>query len=272
MVENKAIPFIKWVGGKRGIMSELLSRIPKTFNDYYEVFLGGGALYYELFPIITNAYLSDYNDDLITTYNVVKDNPENLIKLLNEHKDNHSDEYYYKIRSNHNQSNPFDIAARFIYLNKTCFNGLYRVNKGGEFNVPVGKYNNPNISDKSNLSICSVALGKAQIESKDFTSISPGSNDFVYFDPPYDPINKTSFTSYSKIGFGDIDQIRLRDFIISLNNKGVKIMLSNSNTEFINELYSDDIFNIGVIKAPRSVSCNVSGRKSVGEVIIRNYL
>jgi DNA adenine methylase len=272
MVEpNKATPFLKWVGGKRSIISELKSRLPKQYNDYYEAFVGGGALFFELAPHKHKAHLSDANLDLILTYTAIKKDPNKLIEMLKKHQRNHTDEYYYKIRAQHNLEDPIAIASRMIYMNKTCFNGLFRVNKKGEFNVPVGKYTNPGICQEDNIQACHKALKDTSIEYRDYTTIGAKKGDFVYFDPPYHPTSETSFTAYAKSDFTEKDQMELAKFCIQLHNKGVNIMISNSNTSFIRKLYSSNIFKIGIVNVPRLVNCKGNGRNSVEEVLITNY-
>ena len=179
---------------------------------------------------------------------------------------------YYKIRSQYDLQDPVKIVARFIYLNRTCYNGLFRVNKKGEFNVPIGRYTNPNIIQEENLKACSKALQKATIKKMEFDSISPNEKDFVYFDPPYHPTVESSFTSYTSDNFTEQDHVRLRDFAVNLNKKGIRVMLSNSNTKFITDLYKNRKFKIEVIQAPRYVNCKPSQRNMlVEEVIIFNY-
>lgn len=266
--ENKATPFLKWVGGKRGIIEELKKRIPK-FSSYYEAFVGGGALFFELEP--KKAFLSDANLDLVLTYKVIQQAPQKLIELLKKHQKNHCEEYYYKQRAKHELEDPIAIAARMIYLNKTCFNGLFRVNKKGEFNVPMGKYANPGICQEANIMLCHKALKHAKIEFRDYTTITPKAGDFVYFDPPYHPTNETSFTAYSSGDFSEKDQSDLATFCTELHKKGVHVMISNSNTKFIRNLYKSNIFKIGIVNAPRLVNCKPNGRSSVEEVLITNY-
>ncbi len=268
---NKATPFVKWVGGKRSIIEQLKLRLPKEFNDYYEGFVGGGALYFEIIKDIKKAYLSDANLDLIITYKVIQKDPDVLIEALKQHQKSHNEKYYYRIRAQHTLDDPISIASRLIYLNKTCFNGLYRVNKKGEFNVPMGSYVNPGILNESNIMACSKALKKATIEYKDYTQIEAKTGDFCYFDPPYHPTSDTSFTAYHLLDFTEIDQIALADFCTELHKKGVKVMVSNSNTKFIRDLYKSSIFKIGIVNAPRLVNCKANGRNSVEEVIITNY-
>lgn len=271
-VGKGASPFVKWVGGKRNIIDELVARLPTDFNAYYEPFVGGGALFFEIHNKLKKAYLSDTNFELVLAYNVIKKDPQPLIELLKRHTINHNDNYFYKIRDQFNLQDPVEIAARFIYLNKTCYNGLYRVNKLGRFNVPVGKYHNPGIVQESNLIACSKALGIARIELKEFDAITPIKDDFVYFDPPYHPTDETSFfTSYTKLNFTEQDQVRLRDCTLKLHKAGVKIMLSNSNTKFIRDIYSNKAFNVGIVHAPRFVNCKPNKRNAVEEVLITNY-
>jgi len=272
-IDNDPIPkpFIKWVGGKRSIIDSLLSNIPQNFNNYYEPFLGGGALLYRIYSKAKNCYISDINFELIIAYKAIKQNLNELIQILEMHKQNHSREYYNKIRSKHTLQNLIEITGRFIYLNKTCFNGLYRVNKKGEFNSPIGSYKNLNILDLENLKACNKIFQKIDIKLQQFNQINPKENDFVYIDPPYHPTNNTSFTSYTSNGFTEKDQISLRDFTIELTKKNVKIMLSNSNTNFINDLYKSKIFNIITVEAPRFVNCKSDKRNPIKEVLIRNY-
>src|ERR1700722_2990428 len=202
--DNKAAPFLKWVGGKRGIINELKNRLPKKFGSYYEPFIGGGALFFETKP--KKAFLSDANLDLMLTYAVIKNNPDELIEKLKKHQKYHCEEYYYWQRKKHSLEDSIEIAARMIYLNKTCFNGLWRVNKKGEFNVPMGSYTNPGILQEENIRACQAALQNATIEYKDYHRINPKAGDFCYFDPPYHPRNETSFTAYAKNDFSEKDQ------------------------------------------------------------------
>lgn len=268
---KKPSPFVKWVGGKRFLISELIKRLPKAFNNYYEPFVGGGALFFEIYPDIKFAYLSDINFDLMITYKVIQKDPEKLIELLKVHSNNHNKEYYYKIREQYELQNQIEIAARFIYLNRTCFNGLYRVNKNGQFNVPIGRYTNPNIIQEENIKAVSITLNQAKIECKNYLDVKPIEDDFVYIDPPYQPTADTSFITYTKQGFTEKDQVNLRDYVLRLHKKGTKVMLSNSKVAFIEDLYKDKIFNIDIVKAPRLVNCKPNGRNLVEEVIIRNY-
>ncbi|MTJ31226.1 DNA adenine methylase [Aphanizomenon sp. UHCC 0183] len=243
-------PFLKWAGGKTRLISQYKDYFPQHYQTYYEPFLGGGAVFFHLQP--SHAVLTDINADLVITYRCVRDNLEELITLLQAHQQRHNSEYYYDVRNYHNGTD-LTKAARFIYLNKTCFNGLYRVNSQGKFNVPVGKYKNPGICQEEVLRVASLALQKVEIKQANFEEVlnyATGTNDFVYFDPPYYPLNKTSnFTAYSNFCFDENQQIKLRDIFIELADKGVKVMLSNSDCPLIRDLYSD--FNVHTISAAR---------------------
>lgn len=264
-------PFLKWVGGKGRLLSQLLPFFPTNFNRYHEPFLGGGAVFFHLSP--KSASISDSNPELINTYQCVRDNLDLLITILQEHKSKHCTEYYLQIRSSV-FDNPVKRAARFIYLNKTCFNGLYRVNKSGQFNVPMGDYKKPLICDEATLRSASELLQRADIscEVSNYIAVKdraqPG--DFIYFDPPYHPISKTSnFTSYTFSAFTLEDQVDLRHLFADLSNKGIKAALSNSCCDVIKELYQE--FCIHEINAPRSINCKGSKRGEVKEVLITNY-
>ena len=272
-LEKETYPIVKWVGGKRQLMFELLKNMPKSYNRYFEPFIGGGALFFELQP--ENAYISDMNEELINLYSVVRDNVYELISDLNKHEI--SKEYFLEIRNldrTDEYKNLSDVqrASRFIYLNRTCFNGLYRVNSQGQFNVPFGNYKNPRIVDENNLLNCSELLKNTEIKCADFSEIltKVKKGDFVYFDPPYVPLNETSsFTSYTKDGFDMDMQFKLRDICDELDSMGVKFMLSNSDTKFVNELYSN--YEIKKVFASRAVNANAEGRGKITEVLVRNY-
>ncbi|MCK8518293.1 DNA adenine methylase [Methanoculleus sp. 7T] len=264
-------PFVKWAGGKRCLLNDLIANLPETFEEYYEPFVGGGALFFALHNRIKKAYLSDINLDLMLVYSAIKKDPYQLLEALKIHANSHSKDYYYSIRSEHELKDPIDIAARFLYLNRTCYNGLYRVNKAGQFNVPIGDYKNPNIVQEANILACHEALKKAEIKYNEFDHIYPKKNDFVYFDPPYHPTDDASFTSYTKQNFTETDQVRLKDFALNLHKKGVKVMLSNSNTKFIRDIYKNKAFTLLIVNAPRYVNCKSEGRSAVEEVLIRSY-
>lgn len=271
-VGKKASPFIKWAGGKRSLLPDLVANMPPTFNTYYEPFLGGAALFFEASDHVSSAVLTDTNFDLVITFNVIKRDPEPLIKLLEEHTRKHNSDYYYRIRTQSDLQDPIKIAARFIYLNKTCYNGLWRVNKKGQFNVPIGRYTNVIIYQRANLIACHKALQNARIEYRDFETITPNIGDFVYCDPPYYPIDATSsFTKYTKIDFTEEDQMRLRDFALRLHNDGVLVMVSNSDTPLTRDLYSEPPFNLVVVQAPRLVNCRADRRHPINELIITTY-
>ena len=247
--------------------------MPKSYNRYFEPFIGGGALFFELQP--ENAYISDMNEELINLYSVVRDNVYELIADLNRHEV--SKEYFLEIRNldrtdEYKNLSDMQRASRFIYLNRTCFNGLYRVNSQGQFNVPFGNYKNPRIVDENNLLNCSELLKNTEIKCADFSEIltKVKKGDFVYFDPPYVPLNETSsFTSYTKDGFDMDMQFKLREACDELDSMGVMFMLSNSDTKFVNELYSN--YEIKKVFASRAVNANAEGRGKITEVLVRNY-
>ncbi len=272
-LKQETYPIVKWVGGKRQLMFELLKNMPQNYNRYFEPFIGGGALFFELQP--DNAYISDMNEELINLYQVVRDNVDELITDLKKH--DISKEYFMEIRNidrteDYENWSSVQRASRFIYLNRTCFNGMYRVNSKGEFNVPFGYYKNPRIVDENNLTNCSNLLQRTEIRHADFSEIltKVQEDDFVYFDPPYVPLSETSgFTSYTKDGF-DIDmQFKLRDVCDELDARGVKFLLSNSDTKLVNELYEN--YNIKKVFASRQINANADGRGKITEVLVRNY-
>lgn len=272
-LKEETYPIVKWIGGKRQLMFELLKNMPENYNRYFEPFIGGGALFFELQP--QNAYISDMNEELINLYTVVRDDVYGLIDDLNKHKV--SKEYFMGIRNidrTKEYQNWSDVkkASRFIYLNRTCFNGMYRVNSQGQFNVPFGNYKNPRIVDAENLINCSKLLKNTEICCADFSEIlnKVQKGDFVYFDPPYVPLNETSsFTSYTKDGF-DLDmQFKLRDICDELDSMGVMFMLSNSDTKLVNELYSN--YEIKKVFASRAINANPNGRGKITEVLVKNY-
>ncbi len=274
-------PFIKWVGGKRGLLTQILPLFPSEFENYHEPFLGGGAVFFELYSRglleDKNIFLSDINDELINAYLHVKENPTKLISELKKYKQNHSKDFYYHTRSldrevNFKKTPPIKRAARFIYLNKTCFNGLYRVNAKGYFNVPMGSYKNPNIADEEAIYRASEALQNATIKCQSFTDVlnDATSGDFVYFDPPYYPLTPTAnFTSYNQDGFLEAEQIKLFEVFKELSDRGCKVAQSNSDTEFIKELYK--AFDINIVMMNRFINSNKYGRGKVKETLIKNY-
>lgn len=279
IIEEKPKPFVKWVGGKRQLLKQfrLMDLYPpEGFNSkigkYFEPFVGGGAVFFDLLP--EKAFLSDLNNELVTTYNIIKKDVENLIKSLKKHK--LEKEYFLKIRAqNPEKLSDIDVASRFIYLNRTCFNGMYRVNSKGEFNVPFGKYQNPLICDEENLLKVSRALQNVEIRQQDYKQVlkKAKEGDFVYFDPPYYPISKTaSFTSYTSELFLDKEQIELRDAFWELHKRGCFVMLSNSDTPFINKIYSElRGVRITKVQAGRAINANASKRGKITEVLVTNY-
>lgn len=274
-------PFVKWAGGKRALLPELLRLMPKDFNSYFEPFVGGGALFFELSKIGAlkgkKAYLFDINDELVNTYQTVKKCPKKLLKQLKEFQAKHSEEFYYETRAMDREPNfkslPEEIrAARFIYLNKTCFNGLWRVNSKGYHNVPFGKYKNPIIYDEELIMAASAALQNAKIRHADFAKVLDFADkgDFVYFDPPYYPLNATSsFTAYHENAFLDEEQKRLYGVFKELADRGVFVMHSNSNTDFIKELYKG--YDIEFVEVNRFINSKSSGRGKINEIITRGY-
>jgi len=276
MIKGK--PFVKWAGGKRQIIDKLKMHIPKHFNTYYEPFVGGGALLFELSP--KKAVINDYNEELMNVFLCIKDEKKfnKMCKELNHHEANHSEEYYYEIRNKDRDKIKFKKmpdykrSARTIYLNKACFNGLYRVNHKNEFNVPFNGKTKVNTYDGQNLSIIHSYLNfnDVKILNTDFEDAvkTAKKGDFIYFDPPYDS-DTTTFNSYTEEGFGKEEQKRLASVYKKLADKGCYVMLSNHNTTLIKELYKD--FNIYIIEAKRNINANGKKRGKVEEVIITNY-
>jgi DNA adenine methylase len=266
---GKGSPFLKWAGGKTELLRELESRVPKSYGTYWEAFIGGGALFFRLAPM--SGVISDANEELINCYLAVRNNLDELISRLKKFPVNK--EHFLKLR----KIQPWELddvgrAARLIYLNKTCFNGLYRVNQRGEFNVPFGDYKNPRVFDPEILEADSKALKKAEVICRDFRHLlykaQPG--DFIYFDPPYHPLSETSsFTSYSEAPFEEREQRALAQVFKALSERDCKVMLSNSDTPKIRSLYKT--FNIDEVQVSRAINCKGDGRGKITELIIRNY-
>ena len=265
-------PFVKWAGGKRNLIPAIARRFPDRVENYWEPFVGGGAVYFAFAKRIGRAVLSDTNEDLVTTYQVVKTQIDALIKRLKEHEAAHrrrngkrytdGNTYYQRVRAD-DPADPVEIAARFIYLNRTCYNGLYRVNKAGRFNVPEGSYENPEICNAARLRRASAALASADIRLGDFQQIvQPAAGDFVYCDPPYDG----TFTSYQAAGFAADAQRRLRDAADSWRCAGARVLLSNSDTHAMRDLYTE--YHIENVQAPRSINSNGNGRGTTAELLI----
>lgn len=262
-------PFLKWAGGKGQLLQSFSPFFPKSFKRYFEPFVGGGAVFFHLLP--PRAMLSDLNSELINCYATIRDDVESVIEALRKHRnDKH---YFYDVRTlDPSELSNAERAARLIFLNKTCFNGLYRVNSKGQFNVPFGKYKSPKICDATNLRAVSAALRTVFIAPGPFEIIlkHAGKDDFVYLDPPYQPISKTSnFTSYTKTSFRAEDQARLAEMMKTLTRRGCKVMLSNSDNPYIRDLYRD--FKIVTLKATRAINCKGDKRGHVNELLILNY-
>lgn len=274
--KNKLVnPILKWVGGKRQLLPEITKLLPDKITTYYEPFLGGGALLFHLQP--KKAFVNDINPELINLYTIIKESPKELIEDLKKHVN--ESEYFYEVRGldrteKYMTMSNVEKASRILYLNKTCYNGLFRVNSMGEFNTPFGKYKNPKIVEEITINAVSHYFNNSDIRitSCDYKEALKGirKGSFVYFDPPYDPISdSSSFTGYAKGGFGKEEQIRLKEFCDTLTQKGVKFLLSNSATPFIKELYKD--YQINFVRAKRNINSKKELRGEVEEVLIRNY-
>lgn len=270
-------PFTKWTGGKRQLLPVIRELMPKTYNRYFEPFVGGGALFFDLAP--KDAVINDFNAELINCYQQIKDNPQELIEILKVHQEYNSKEYYLDLRSA-DRDERIDMmsevqrAARILYMLRVNFNGLYRVNSKNQFNVPYGRYKNPKIVDEELISAISVYINNNQLEIKvgDFEKaiVDVRTGDFVYFDPPYIPLSETSaFTSYTHEGFSFADQVRLRDAFKRLSDTGAYVMLSNSSSVLVEELYKD--FNIHYVEATRTNGAKSSSRGKISEIIVTNY-
>ncbi len=263
-------PFVKWAGGKRALLPQFEKLFPQKFESYWEPCVGGGAVFFHLLknnPHLKKSVLCDLNTDLIHAWQIIKEDAETLITVLAKHADRHDEKYYYKIRSQHNLKEPIALAARLLYLNKACFNGLWRVNSKNEFNVPIGAASKRSIICRDNLRACNKALQKTTIKAQSFEKIKPCAKDFIYIDPPYDE----TFRNYQAGGFQKSDQSELRDAALKWHIKGAQIMISNSDTENIRKLYSGKIWNITEVHAPRVINSNPNGRGLVTELVIRNY-
>ena len=263
----RACPFLKWAGGKRTLVPNIVQNIPNSFNNYYEPFLGGGAVFFGLDTRIQNkVFLSDLNKELILTYKMLQKKPDSVIAILEQYQEKHSKQHYLKIRNGgHWEQDPVKLAARFIYLNKTCYNGLYRVNSKGIFNVPMGSYKNPKICDKDNLHKVSEVLNKVDLKGCSFEKIAPGKEDLVYCDPPYDD----TFTQYTNKGFTSEDQISLRDKCDAWIKEGAYVIVSSSDTKFIRKIWKG--YKIVEVEATRNINCKGSERKKITELLLIGY-
>lgn len=271
-------PFTKWTGGKRQLLPVIKSLMPDNYNSYFEPFIGGGALFFDLSP--DKAVINDFNNELMNCYQQIKKHPQKLIELLTKHQENNSKEYYLELRAvdrdnRINKMTDVERAARIIYMLRVDFNGLYRVNSKNQFNVPYGRYKNPKIVDSDLILSISQYLNSNNIKilTGDFEKAVQDvvAGDFVYFDPPYIPLSETSaFTSYTHEGFTYEDQVRLRDCFKKLDEKGAFVMLSNSSSPLVEELYKD--FNIHKVEANRTNGAKTSSRGKISEIIVTNYV
>lgn len=267
-----AAPFVKWVGGKRQLLGKIQKFYPENYLNYHEPFVGGGAVFFDLSATHgsfgVRATISDSNTELISCYKTIRDQVEDLIKHLKRHK--YEEGYYYRQRDKDpTKLNQLELASRMIYLNRTCFNGLYRVNSKGKFNVTFGRYVNPIICDDENLRACSMALKGVKIKNESFEGVleRARARDFVYLDPPYIPVSKTAnFTSYQKHGFGMNNQEKLADIFDELVLRGAHVVLSNSDVPWIHERYANH--RIVKVNARRSINSNPEKRGPVGEVLV----
>ena len=271
-----AAPVVKWVGGKRQLLPQILPLIPKRMTAYCEPFLGGGAVLFALQP--RRALVNDLNQDLITVYRVIREDADALIDHLSRHEN--TPEYFYRIRDLDRDKDAYaalsdvEKASRLLYLNKTCYNGLFRVNASGAFNSPYGHYRRPNIVNEQTIRGVSRYFNSCDITffSGDFASVleQVPKGGFVYLDPPYDPVSDTaSFTGYNRGGFGREEQVRLKECCDALTARGVKFLLSNSATPFIRELYGS--YRVSIVQARRAVNSVASRRGAIEEVLVRNY-
>ncbi len=266
--------FVKWAGGKKQLLSKFEEFYPENIEVYREPFVGGGAVFFHVKQKFNpkKIFLSDYNSELINLYVQIRDNLSELIKLLRIHAKNHSKDYYYEARNAYNkEKDSLKKAALLLYLNRTCFNGLFRVNSKNEFNVPIGSYKNPEIVREETLKKASHLLKNVVAKAQDFKKVleTAKKGDFVYLDPPYWPFKKNNFTSYTDLDFGREDQVRLAEVFMKLDAKGCKVMLSNSDSELIHKLYKG--YNIRKVKARRSINSDAKGRGEIDEVVVTNY-
>ncbi len=265
-------PFLKWAGGKTQLLRQMAPFFPRSFRTYFEPFLGGGAVFFRLQP--KRAILSDLNPELILAFQTVRDNPEELMTELDKHYPKRNDpSHYYEVRAlDPSRLRPVERAARIIFLNKTCYNGLYRVNSKGAFNVPFGRYRNPTLYEPDNIKAVHRALKGTIITAGGYHEVCEyaGKDDFVYLDPPYQPLSVTSsFTGYTVGSFNERNQNELSEDVKSMNQRGCKVMLSNSATPFVRSLYEG--YHIEVVNAVRAINCKGTGRGAIDELLIMNY-
>ena len=265
----RARPFVKWAGGKRTLIPDIARILPENIGIYWEPFVGGGAVFFALDSRVGTARLSDLNCELALAYQMVKRCPEELIEHLSVHAEQHAfdKDYYYRIRKMTHSQDAVAVVARFIYLNKTCYNGLYRVNKNGQFNVPRGSYSNPTICDAAEIRKASEVLKKASIKFQDFDRIDPSQGDLVYCDPPYDG----TFSGYVSLGFGGEEQRRLRDSALKWHRLGANVIISNADTQLIRTLYGGTPFHLHEVSAPRSINSKGDDRGPIADLLITTY-
>lgn len=281
---SKCYPFLKWAGGKTQLLPKISKVVPQSYTRYFEPFLGGGAVFFYMISnniLRSEAHLIDSNKELINTYNVIKSNVEELIMILSKYQEEYNKspvKSYYDLRDKFDRnSTNIEKAARTITLNRTCYNGLYRVNRNGEFNVPIGRYKKPVICDSKNLRNVSLILRslESHLYSEDYQKILINDaevGDFIYLDPPYNPTTSTAnFTGYTHAGFTERDQERLAKTFSELDMRGCKVLLSNSDTEYVRELYIDYAKNIHQVNVRRSINSKTSKRTGYTELLIRNY-
>ena len=277
-VDGMARPLLKWAGGKRQLLHEIITRIPSGFSNYWEPFFGGGALFFSISEESSgHSYtISDINSVLCLFYETVRDKPMDLAEYIAAMEYHNTPPEYYEARSRFNlldgKANPVEKSGLLIYLNRHCFNGLYRVNSRGEFNVPFGSYISPRMPERSQIMEASNCLSRSTIKNMDFQDIltETEEGDFVYLDPPYEPVSQSSsFTAYSKGGFNRGQQKRLSSMLWELDNKGVKFLLSNSGNGYLEELYS--AFRIVKVEARRNINSKGSKRGNVKEILVTNY-
>ena len=270
--------FVKWAGGKHQLLNQFEPLFPKRFNRYFEPFVGGGAVAFYILQKFKpkEVFLSDINEELINAFNIIKNDVDRLIVELKQHKEYHSansKSYFYEIRKVAPKDLPeLERAARFIYLNRTCFNGLYRVNSSGQFNVPIGSYKNPDVIQEEKLKKISNLLQNVTLKVMSFEKVlnSAQKDDFIYFDPPYYPLKRgKSFTTYTKDKFLEEEQKQLAEVFKKLDKRGCSVMLSNSDMEFVKELYPT--YDISVVKARRLINSQANGRGEINEIVVRNY-
>ncbi len=269
-------PFLKWAGGKRKVVPHLLELLPERFGSYHEPFLGGGALFFNLAAgqprRFDAAWLGDGNERLMRCYRAVRDDVEQVIRLLEIYSAGHSEPFFYALRGTDiDRGTDYEVAAWLIYLNRTAFNGLYRVNSKGGFNVPFGRYNAPVVCHEEHLRACAALLRGTQLRAEGFESVlgRASEGDVVYFDPPYVPLSETAqFTSYTRGGFGPEEQIRLRDVALELAARGVNVLLSNHDVPAVRELYDEERFSLRVVPVARAINSKGGKRGKVDELVI----